>query len=128
MKIMKRLLVALVLLMVLMGSKASAATWYQFADLGNTDSDWRSSSTTTAVGSTWEVDMWSVTNHGVGRVFTSGSFNWGSGLYTYNTNTLGFRGARNYTSYAPSGTSIVWRMRGDNSYSSLFSCYGYFYE
>ncbi len=89
---------------------------------------WRSTDKTRAVGTTWRVCLYkdTIKNHGVGRVFTAGNYNWGSGLYTYNKNTYGLRDAKNYTNYAPVGTEIVWRMRGDDDYNSNFSARGYF--
>jgi len=89
------------------------------------EKDWQSTGSTSAEGSNWDIRIDSITNHGVGRVFLTPSYNWGSGLYTYGPSTTGWRPVKKYDR-ASSGNLIVWRMRQDDDYTGAFSCTGIF--
>ena len=124
MKFMKRLLVALVLVMVLMSSVAFAAD-VPFSVANLPSSPWITACSPTRANAQWRVRIDSVTNHGVGQGFLP-SGTWATALYTYNSNTTGWRDYKNYQAAASVGTTFYWKMRGDTDYSSNFWCSGLF--
>lgn len=128
MKTKKKLFMSLILALVMVGSIsiASAETVVPFTVSNLGSSGFTTACTATAEGSQWRLYIGGATNYGVGQGFVSGTGTWATSLYTYNKNTTGYRPYKNYLAAAPDGTMIDWRMRADNDYTSLFSCYGSF--
>lgn len=126
---MKRYLKAIipmVLILTLLVGLSALAAGNVGIDFTNLGLGFASTDMTQAAGTAWRVRIDQAKNYGVGIVFLSDKDTWASPLYTYNSTTTGWRSPRPYSSNAPSGTDIYWRMRQDNSYSNPFSCYGIF--
>lgn len=123
-KCMKVFLVFLLMLSVICTS-ALASGNVSFSFTNTTTDQWGTSDSTTAEGQKWDVRIDTISNYGVGRVFEAGTYNWGSGLYTYGPSSYGWRPAKKYDGVSH-GDTIVWRMRQDTDYSSAFSCSGLF--
>ncbi len=126
MKKSMRLFLILLIVSVLAFSVAMAAESVSFSFKDRTTSCWGTSGSIQRAGNNWNIEITSITNHGVGRVFRESDYAWGSGLYTYGPNTTGKRAAKKYTGIGGSDV-VVWRMRQDTDYSGAFSCSGVFY-
>lgn len=121
-------LASIVLVLVLFSSVAFAAgnvSINVYRAGPDKELDWQNTANTNAEGVNWDIRVDSITNHGVGRVFKTPSYNWGSGLFTYGPSTTGWRPVKKYDG-AVHGDLIVWRMRQDDDYSGVFSCTGIF--
>lgn len=121
-------LASIVLVLVLFSSAAFAAgnVSIKVVNAGQTANDWQSTAVTVAAGVNWDIYVDTISNHGVGRVFKTPSYDWGSGLLTYGPSTTGQRPIKVYDG-AVHGDTIVWRMRQDTDYIGLFSCSGTFH-
>lgn len=119
-------LASIVLVLVLFSSAAFAADNVPINVVNATDSDWQYTAGTVAAGVNWDIYVETILNHGVGRVFKTPSYDWGSGLFTYGPSTTGQRPIKAYDG-AVHGDTIVWRMRQDTDYTGLFSCSGTFH-
>ncbi len=115
----------LCLVTALLFSAALASGNVNFNFVNTTTTTWGTSASTTREGNKWDIRIDSISNHGVGRVFRESDYAWGSGLYTYNTSTTGWRPTRSYKDIGGSAV-VVWRMRQDSDYSGAFSCSGVF--
>ena len=123
----KRISICLTLLvtLVLAFTVALASGNVNFSFTNTTTTSWGTSASTTREGNKWDIRIDSISNHGVGRVFRASDYAWGSGLYTYDSSTTGWRPAKSYKDIGGSAT-VVWRMRQDTDYSGAFSCSGVF--
>ena len=116
-------MILVLILLVSVSALAAGHVSFNFSELG---AGLDSSPITQAAGTTWRVKIDTISNHGVGIVFLSDKYTWASSLYTYSSSTMGLRPYRPYSSNAPDGTDVYWRMRLDNDYSGSFSCSGEF--
>ena len=116
-------MILVLILLVSVSALAAGNVSFNFSELG---AGVDSSPITQAAGTTWRVKIDTISNHGVGIVFLSDKYTWASSLYTYSSSTMGLRPYRPYSSNAPDGTDVYWRMRLDNDYSGSFSCSGEF--
>ena len=116
-------MILVLILLVSVSTLAAGNVSFNFSELG---AGFDSSPITQAAGTTWRVKIDTISNHGVGIVFLSDKYTWASSLYTYSSSTMGLRPYRPYSSNAPDGTDVYWRMRLDNEYSGSFSCSGEF--
>ena len=116
-------MILVLILLVSVSALAAGNVSLNFSELG---AGLDSSPITQAAGTTWRVKIDTISNHGVGIVFLSDKYTWASSLYTYSSSTMGLRPYRPYSSNAPDGTDVYWRMRLDNDYSGSFSCSGEF--
>ena len=116
-------MILVLILLVSVSALAAGNVSFNFSELG---AGLDSSPITQAAGTTWRVKIDTISNHGVGIVFLSDKYTWASSLYTYSSSTMGLRPYRPYSSNAPDGTDVYWRMRLDNDYSGSFSCSGEF--
>ena len=118
--------VPMILVLTLLVSASALAAGHVSFNIAPSGGGFGSSPETEVAGSTWRVKIDTISNHGVGIVFLTDKQTWASPLYTYSSSTMGLRPARPYSSNAPVGTEVFWRMRLDNDYSGSFSCSGEF--
>lgn len=123
---MKIRFVPLALVIVLMATCVSAACAESasFDISSSSSSSWESASKAVqSIGNTWSVTFTSISEHGVGRGWISGTVNYATNKYTYNSSYEGV--TTNEKGYLKTG-SVIWKMRRDSDYSATFTAKGSF--